>query len=177
MILMTSTSSIRTRTSKAPRVILGIDPGYGDTGFGIIRASGNSFSYITCGLITTPRHAPLAERLYSLQQRLDDVISRFHPHVVAVEKIFFAKNVTTALAVAHARGVILLAAASHNLPIVEYTPLEVKMSVTSYGTAGKPQVAGMVRRILEVPTLKQKDDAIDALAVALCAAFRSKILM
>ena len=161
--------------SKAPRAtILGIDPGYADTGYGIITKSGRSLTYVACDTISTSARLPFSERLLRLADALDALVQEFHPALIAIEKIYFAKNLKTAVNVAQARGVALVTAARHRVALAEYTPLEVKQSLTSYGHATKEQVAQMVRTILRLASLKKKDDAVDALAIAICAAFRYK---
>ena len=163
-------------TSKpTPRVILGIDPGYADTGYGVIERTGSGARYIACGTISTKKTMPFGDRLVSLADAFDKLIRKYSPGIIAVEKIFFAKNQKTAIDVAQARGIIILYTARHSLPLLEFTPLQVKQSLTSYGHADKRQVAGMVMTLLHLRSLKEKDDAIDALAIALCASFERRI--
>lgn len=164
-------------TSKSARTsatILGIDPGFADTGYGVIRVNGQNLAYVTCGSITSTPRMPFGERLLFLQNELEKILKRHTPTLVAVEKLFFSQNVTTGINVAQARGVVLLTIARHHMLLAEYTPLEVKQSLTSYGHATKPQVGQMVKTLLKLDSLPKQDDAVDALAIALCAHFRSK---
>ena len=125
---------------------------------------------MTCGVITTPAHTPLSERLDQIYSDLEELILSFHPEQIAIEELFFDKNITTGIAVAHGRGVILLAAYRSKVPVFEYTPMQVKQSVVGYGLAEKRQVIDMVRRILNMATPPKPDDAADALALAICHA-------
>lgn len=152
-------------------VILGIDPGYADMGFGFIRMQGSSRAYIHCGSMNTSPKLTMPERLMALHRELNSLVSRYQPRILAIEKLFFFKNVTNALDVAQARGIALLVAAEHALTISEHTPLEIKQSLTSYGRADKKQVAHMVKTILGKEVRATNDNAIDALAIALCASF------
>jgi len=147
---------------------MGVDPGTAITGFGLVRYNGNRFSLVDCGCIRTASEMPLAERLHTLYRELVDVIRRHNPEQFAVEDLFFNKNARTALAVGHARGVAMLAAASSGLPVFEYTPLQVKQSVAGFGRAEKTQVQFMVKAILALPAAPTPDDVADALAVAIC---------
>ncbi|TEB13068.1 Crossover junction endodeoxyribonuclease RuvC [Pelotomaculum sp. FP] len=151
-------------------LILGIDPGTAITGFGVVDYRGNSFSMVECGCIRTQAGLPLAERLQKLYRGLLDTIKQYNPAHVAVEELFFNNNVRTALAVGHARGVILLAAAEAGVPVFEYTPLQVKQAVAGFGRAAKAQVQYMVKTILCLPSVPGPDDVADALAVAICHA-------
>ena len=152
--------------------ILGIDPGIGICGFGLIetnsRASAKALDY---GAVTTKVDAPLPERLKELYDSLQEVLEQTKPEVVAVEKLFFSKNITTGIAVAEARGVILLAAEQKRLPVYEYTPNEIKKSLTGYGAATKAQIQEMVRVHLGLEQKPKPDDAADALAVAITCSF------
>lgn len=147
---------------------LGLDPGTATTGFGLIDAQGERLSLVECGVLTTPAGDPLPRRLQTIYAGVRQLIERRHPAEVAVEELFFSRNVRTALAVGHARGVILLAAADAGLPIFEYTPLQVKQAVTGYGQADKRQVQRMVQVLLHLEAIPQPDDAADAVAIALC---------
>lgn len=147
--------------------ILGIDPGTATTGFGILEIKGNDKRVIDCGVISTHKDLPMPERLVELHKDLSELIKTHRPDWCAVEQLFFARNVTTAITVGQARGVILLAAAENNLSIVEYTPLQVKQAVTGYGQATKKQVQEMVKTILGLKEIPKPDDAADALAIAL----------
>lgn len=151
-------------------LIMGVDPGTAITGFGLIQYYGNRFSLVECGCIRTPAGEPMAERLQTLYRGLVDIISRNSPEQFALEELFFNKNTRTALAVGHARGVAMLAAAESGLPVFEYTPLQVKQAVAGYGRAGKTQVQFMVKTILAMPDAPAPDDVADALAVAICHA-------
>ena len=143
--------------------ILGIDPGIGICGFGLIKGQ-KALDY---GVITTPKNTPLPGRLKELYESLQELFDQTKPDVVAVEKLFFSKNITTGISVAEARGLVLLTAAQRNLPIYEYTPNEIKKSITGYGSAKKPQVQEMVRVTLGMKDKPRPDDAADALAVAI----------
>lgn len=148
--------------------ILGIDPGIGICGFGLIETSSRaSAKALDFGVITTTMNAPLPGRLKELYESLQEVFDTTKPDVVSVEKLFFSKNITTGIAVAEARGLVLLVAAQRNLPIYEYTPNEIKKTLTGYGSAGKPQVEEMVRLHLNLEKKPKPDDAADALAAAI----------
>ena len=150
--------------------ILGIDPGIATVGFGVIDAQRGSQKYVTCGVISTPAHTSLSSRLDQIYNDLVSLFDSFRPDAISVEELFFNTNITTGIAVAHGRGVILLAAYRHNIPVYEYTPLQVKQSVVGYGRAEKRQVIDMVQRILHLPAPAKPDDASDALAMAICHA-------
>jgi crossover junction endodeoxyribonuclease RuvC len=151
------------------RIILGIDPGTADTGYGVIKVKGSQLICLAYGTIKTSATQSLAERLLSLDQELNKIIKQYQPSYVAVEQLFFNKNTKTALAVGQARGVILLAIAKNKLPYFEYTPPQVKLAVTSHGQANKLQVQKMVKLILGLKEIPQPDDAADALAIAITA--------
>lgn len=151
-------------------IILGIDPGIADTGFGVIKKEGGNLSCLAYGSIKTKAKTEMSERLEIINRTLAKLIKKYRPDLIAVEKLFFCKNVKTALAVGQARGVVLLTAGQNDLPISEFTPLEVKQAVASYGQAGKEQVQKMVKLLLNLSELPKPDDAADALAVAICAA-------
>lgn len=151
--------------------ILGIDPGIADTGYGIIQK--DKFGNLTCldyGSIKTHAKTDLADRLKIINQTLDQIIKKYNPRLVVVEQLFFCKNVKTALLVGHARGVVLLTAKQNKIPIIEFTPLQIKQAVSSYGKASKTQVQKMVKLLLNLKELPQPDDAADALAAAICGA-------
>lgn len=150
--------------------ILGIDPGIATVGFGVVDSERGRQSYISCGVITTPPKIPLSERLEQIYADMGKLIEAFAPEAMAVEELFFNTNITTGIAVAHGRGVILLAARHAGVPIFEYTPLQVKQAVVGYGRADKKQVIDMVKRILNMRTAPKPDDAADAVAIALCHA-------
>ena len=150
--------------------ILGIDPGIATVGFGLVDSDKNRQRYVTCGVITTPAHTPLSSRLAQIYSDLEELITAFKPDEIAIEELFFDKNITTGIAVAHGRGVILLAAQHSGVPVFEYTPMQVKQSVVGYGLAEKRQVIAMVQRILNISTAPKPDDAADAVALAICHA-------
>ena len=152
------------------KIILGVDPGIADTGFGVISLNGNNFSSIACGSIKTKAGQPTGQRLKIIHQDLQFLIKKYKPEVVGIEILFFAKNVKTAMAVSQARGVILLTIAQANLPIKEFTPLQVKIGLTGYGKASKKQIQEVVKTILKLKNIPKPDDAADALAIAICAA-------
>ena len=150
--------------------ILGIDPGIATVGFGVIDAERGAQKYVKCGVISTTAHTSLSSRLDQIYSDLESLFDTFKPDVISVEELFFNTNITTGIAVAHGRGVILLAAYRHHIPVFEYTPLQVKQSVVGYGRAEKRQVIDMVQRILHMPAPAKPDDASDALAMAICHA-------
>jgi crossover junction endodeoxyribonuclease RuvC len=148
--------------------ILGIDPGTATTGFGLISKDGPKLTKIDCGVISTAKDLEMPERLNILYKDLQQIIKSHKPDVIAVEKLFFTSNITTAMTVSQARGVVLLVAEQNSVKIAEYTPLQVKMSVTGYGKATKKQVQEMVKKILKLEVIPKPDDAADALAIAIC---------
>ena len=147
---------------------LGIDPGTAICGFGIVESAGSRLIPRTYGAITTSPKARIEDRLVTLYDGIDALIKEYKPDVMGIEQLFFNRNVTTALPVGQARGVVLLAAAKHHLEIMEHTPLQVKQSVTGYGKATKEQVIYMVTKLLHMPKPPKPDDVADALAVAIC---------
>jgi crossover junction endodeoxyribonuclease RuvC len=147
---------------------LGIDPGTATTGYGLVQDQDGSLAVVDYGVILTASNLEMPERLLELFRQLNKIILLHRPESGAVEKLFFQKNVRTALSVGQARGVILLAMAQAELPVYEYTPLEVKQAVAGYGGADKNQVQQMVRALLGLKEVPQPDDAADALAVAIC---------
>lgn len=147
--------------------ILGIDPGIGITGFGLIETSSRNARALDFGVITTTMNAPLPGRLKELYDSLQEVFDTTKPDVVSIEKLFFSKNITTGIAVAEARGLVLLTAAQREIPIYEYTPNEIKKTLTGYGSAKKPQMQEMVRLHLNLEKKPRPDDAADALAAAI----------
>jgi crossover junction endodeoxyribonuclease RuvC len=155
--------------------IIGIDPGTGILGFGVIDAHGGKTKLVTAGVITTPAHTPLAERLEEIYLELTNIIGETKPELMAIEQLFFAKNVTTAMSVAHARGVAMLTGKQAKLKIEEYTPLQIKQSLTGYGKADKKQVQEMVRIQLGLKEVPKPDDCADALAAAIMCAFMTRI--
>ena len=156
-------------------VFLGIDPGTAITGYGFVREDDGALQTVAYGTITTPSDWALPQRLVAIQRDLSDLIALHRPASAAVEQLFFSRNVRTALAVGHARGVVLLALAQAGVPISEYTPLEVKQAVTGYGRADKRQIQEMIRVLLGLPEIPKPDDAADALAVAICHVHSSQL--
>jgi len=151
------------------RVVIGIDPGTAITGYGLIREQENGeLEWIAHGVVTTSSDWDEPRRLFKLYQNLGKIISTYKPDCCAVEKLFFQKNVKTAISVGQGRGAALIAAAASELPVGEYTPLEVKLAVVGYGNADKKQVQQMVKVLLGLSDIPQPDDAADALAVAIC---------
>ncbi len=151
------------------KIILGLDPGIADTGFGVIKYDKGLMSCLDYGSIKTRAKTDLSERLEFLDKELEKLIRKHQPDIVAVEQLFFNKNTKTALIVAQARGVLLLRIKKNNVKIVEYTPGQVKQAVCAYGQASKKQVQKMVKMILKLKELPQPDDAADALAIAICS--------
>lgn len=151
-------------------IILGLDPGVASVGWGVVASARGTLRSIAYGVIKTAAQQPLPQRLMTIYQQLDALMRKYQPDHVALEQLFFCKNVTTAIAVGQARGVMLLATQQHHLPVSEYTPLQVKQTVTSYGRADKRQVQRMVQLTLHLQKLPTPDDAADALAIAICAA-------
>ena len=149
-------------------VILGIDPGVATIGFGVIRAERGKNTLLQYGVITTPAGIPLSRRLVQISEDMEQLIRQFKPDEMAVEELFFSKNITTGIAVAHGRGVILLAAEKMGVPVFEYTPMQVKQAVVGYGGAQKRQVMLMTQRLLNMKEVPKPDDAADALAIAIC---------
>ena len=150
--------------------ILGVDPGIATVGFAVLDAEKRSQRLLTCGVITTPAKTQLSSRLDQIYRDLNELIAQFHPEVMAVEELFFSNNITTGIAVAHARGIILCTAAKSGIPLFEYTPMQVKQAVVGYGLAEKRQVMDMVKRLLKLKAVPRPDDAADALALAICHA-------
>lgn len=153
--------------------ILGIDPGTGIVGFGVIETNGRRHSMVDAGVVRTPANQALELRLKTIFESMTEIINDTNPAIVSVEKLFFAKNVTTAMSVSHARGVIMLAAVQAGVPIVEYTPLQIKQALTGYGRAEKQQIQEMVRVMLGLKDIPKPDDCADALAAALTHATAS----
>lgn len=149
-------------------IILGIDPGIAIVGYGVVEYHGNRFKPIDYGAITTPAGMVLERRLRLIYQDMNRLLERYQPDAVAVEELFFNTNVTTAIAVAHGRGVILLSANLKEIPTYEYTPLQVKQATTGYGRADKQQVQQMVKIMLKLNAVPKPDDVADALAIAIC---------
>ena len=149
-------------------VILGIDPGVATIGFGVLRAERGTNTVLQYGVITTPAGIPLSSRLLQISRDMEQLIRQFQPDEMAVEELFFTNNQTTGIAVAEARGVILLCAEQHGIPVAEYTPPQVKQAVVGYGNAEKRQVIAMVTSLLRLPAPPKPDDTADAIAIALC---------
>ena len=157
--------------------ILGIDPGYGITGFGLIEADRGICRLLRCGAITTPPNTGFSWRLGEIYNNMTELMLLAKPDAVAIEELFFGNNVTTGIKVAQARGVILLAIQQANVPVFEYKPMQVKQSVVGYGNASKHQVMDMTKRILHLSAVPKPDDAADAVAIALCHARSSTSLL
>lgn len=147
--------------------ILGIDPGTGILGFGVVDVQGSKVQMVDAGVIRTPVKEDDAVRLLTIYEELTDIIANTRPAVMSVEKLFFARNVTTAMTVAQARGVVLLCGHQAGLEIFEYTPMQIKQAVTGYGKADKKQIQEMVRVLLKLKEVPKPDDCADALAAAL----------
>ena len=151
------------------RIALGIDPGTATTGYGVVAQTvDGEFELLACGVIRTEAHTEMHRRLRVLFEDLRSLIREFEPDSMAVEKLFFGRNVTNAISVGQARGAALLAAALHDLELAEYTPAEVKQAIAGYGNADKRQMQEMVRRLLDLPAIPRPDDAADGIAIALC---------
>lgn len=150
--------------------IIGIDPGYAITGFGVIEYVGNHFKLIEAGAIETKKGVPFPNRLEKIYDDMMFLIKKHKPDAIAVEELFFNTNTTTAIGVAQGRGMVLVAAAKTCTPIYEYTPLQVKQAVVGYGRAEKKQVQMMVQRILNIEKIPKLDDTTDAMAIAMCHA-------
>ena len=157
--------------------ILGIDPGYGITGFGLIDAQRSQFRLLNCGVITTPPNTEFSWRLEVIYHDMVQLLEATKPEAVAIEELFFGQNVTTGINVAQSRGVILLAIRQAGLPIFEYKPMQVKQAVVGYGNASKHQVQDMTKRLLHLNAMPKPDDAADAIAIALCHARSSTSLL
>ena len=149
-------------------LVLGIDPGYAIVGYGVLKYDRNRFMPVEFGAVTTKAKTEFTSRLETIYEGICDIIDRTKPEALAIEKLFFNTNTKTAIDVAQARGVILLAAKKKNVPIFEYTPLQVKQAVTGYGKAPKAQVMDLTRRLLNLESVPKPDDTADALAAAIC---------
>lgn len=157
-------------------VLLGIDPGVADTGYGVIKKGKNDELFcVAYGTIKTKANTEMAGRLKIINEELEKIIKKYKPALIAVEQLFFCNNVKTALLVGQARGVVMLTASQSNVPTVEFTPLQVKQAVSAYGKASKLQVQKMVKLLLKLDDIPKPDDAADALAIAICAANSNKI--
>ncbi|RLD10693.1 MAG: crossover junction endodeoxyribonuclease RuvC [Chloroflexota bacterium] len=150
-------------------VVIGIDPGTATTGYGLVREDerGN-LEAVTYGVVTTPSNWEMPQRLLAIYEELREIVQKYQPDSCAVEKLYFQTNVRTAISVGQGRGAALIALASSNLPLGEYTPLEIKQAVVGYGNADKNQVQQMVKMLLHLEEIPRPDDAADALAVAIC---------
>ncbi|CAN5621924.1 crossover junction endodeoxyribonuclease RuvC [soil metagenome] len=162
-------------TGGPAKTILGIDPGTATMGWGIIRQEGNRLRYVQHGAITTPSNWEMPRRLGRLFDGVTELVRGYRPETVAIEELFFNTNVTTGITVGQARGVAILASYKAGIEVTEYTPLQVKQAVTSYGRADKRQVQEMVRALLNLREIPKPDDAADGLAIAICHAFTSRM--
>ena len=156
-------------------IILGLDPGLATLGYGVIEkdAKGNCRA-VDCGVVVTPKDEGLPVRLAMLEEGLCKILDKYNPDEVAIEELFFSKNITTGIAVAHARGVTLLTCVKRCGKLYEYTPMQIKQALTGYGRADKKQMQSVVASLLKLKTVPKPDDAADALGVALCHAFTSR---
>jgi len=154
-------------------IILGIDPGFAIVGYGVLEYVNNKFCSISYGVLTTKAETPLAQRLVNIETGICEIINNYKPDAIAVEELFFNKNIKTALSAAHGRGVVMLAAAKSGANVFEYTPLQIKQAVTGYGRADKAQMQQMVKVLLNLKEMPKPDDAADALAAAICHAHTS----
>lgn len=150
--------------------IIGIDPGYAITGFAVVDYNGNHFELIKSGAIETKAEVPLPVRLTKIYDDMQLLVNEYKPDAISIEELFFNRNTTTAIGVAQGRGAVLIIAAKNNIPIYEYTPLQVKQGVVGYGRADKKQVQMMVKTILNLETVPKLDDTTDAIAIAICHA-------
>ena len=157
--------------------ILGIDPGYGITGFGIIEAQRGQYRFVRCGAITTPAGMDFSARLEIIYEDMRQLLEAAKPEAVAIEELFFGQNVTTGIGVAQSRGVILLAIRQAGVPVFSYKPMQVKQAVVGYGNATKHQVQDMTKRLLQLQSMPKPDDAADAIAIALCHARSSTSML
>ena len=157
--------------------ILGIDPGYGITGFGLVDAQRGNTTLLHCGVITTPAGMDFSARLEIIYEDMRKLLDMAKPDAVAIEELFFGQNVTTGIGVAQSRGVILLAIRQAGVPVYAYKPMQVKQAVVGYGNATKHQVMDMTKRLLKLSQLPKPDDAADAIAIALCHARSSTSLL
>lgn len=153
--------------------VLGIDPGYATIGFGVVDYFKNTFRVVEYGTITTKPNIPTERRLSEIYDGMKELCDTFSPDALSIEELFFNNNAKTAVNVCQARGVLVLCATKHNIPIFEYTPLQIKQAVTGYGRAEKNQVIYMVKNILSLPAPPKPDDTADALAAAICHCYSS----
>ncbi len=162
-------------TERRGHTILGIDPGTAIMGWGVVRQEGNRLRYVQHGAITTPSDWTMPRRLSRLFDGVTELLKGYRPDSVAIEELFFNTNVTTGITVGQARGVAILAAYRAGIEVAEYTPLQIKQAVTSYGRADKRQVQEMVKSLLKLPAIPRPDDAADGLAIAITHAFSSRM--
>ncbi len=149
-------------------IVLGIDPGYAIVGYGLVEYKANRFTPVAYGAVTTKAGTQFSSRLDKIYNDITEIMQKYKPEALSIEKLFFNTNTTTAIDVAQARGVILLAAYQNQIPVFEYTPLQVKQSVSGYGKAEKKQVMELTRRLLNLEKVPKPDDTADALAMAIC---------
>jgi crossover junction endodeoxyribonuclease RuvC len=157
-------------------IVIGIDPGTATTGFGIVKKNDDSFSCLDYGIITTDKEKSPASRLFTLNKKLSLIIKKYSPDFLAIENVYFFKNLKTVLPVSQAKGVIMFTAEKAKIPIYEFTPLEVKMTITGYGRADKKQVQEMVKLSLNLEKIPRPDDAADALGIAICGILKKNSL-
>lgn len=155
--------------------VIGIDPGTGILGFGVVDFHGMKATMVDAGVVKTPAHTPLDERLEDIFDSLTEIIRETRPQVMSIEKLFFSRNVTTAISVSHARGVAMLTGRKAGLEIAEYTPMQIKQTITGYGRADKKQMQEMVRLHLNLKEVPRPDDAADALAAAITYAMMTRV--
>lgn len=153
--------------------VIGIDPGTGITGFGIIDVKDGVYTLIDAGVVRTPAHTPQPERLETIYDNIGELLEEHHPQIMSIEKLFFTNNITTAMSVSEARGVVLLCAQQAQMQVYEYTPLQIKQSITGYGKADKQQVQEMVRVVMKLKEVPKPDDCADAIAVAVTHAMHA----
>ncbi len=164
-----SMNQVQDHTQSEGRIVLGIDPGTASTGYGVVvKTDTGDFELLACGVISTSPQQPMPQRLLEIFQDIRNLIQEFGPHEVAVEQLFFGRNVTTAISVGQARGAALLAAAIEGLSVAEYTPASIKQALTGYGSADKQQMQSMVQQLLGLTEIPRPDDAADGVAIALC---------
>ena len=157
--------------------VLGVDPGTGICGFGVVEFTTHKRPrMITAGVITTPAHTPLADRLLDIYESLNEIIDETHPDECSIEKLFFNQNITTGITVAEARGVCIMVARKRNIPVYEYTPLQIKQTMTGYGRAKKKDMQEAVRMFLNMKQIVKPDDAADALAAAITHSLMARIV-
>lgn len=156
-------------------IVLGIDPGLATTGYGVINSQNGKLEVINYGCILTKSSLPLSTRLLTIYEETKKLIITYKPDAIIIEEIFFCKNVKTGLQIGHVRGVIILAAIEANIELAEYTPLQIKQALTGFGRADKKQIQEMVKILLNLKVIPKPDDAADALAVAICHIYSSKL--